>query len=262
MNRYDDAKPRSMRQMLMTLVHMLKCGETDMQSIRSKIVDAIIPCLLLRPSRSQLKASLLSFDIFVRKHAILPLELISLVEEWLIRNSNRWTHLLQEDCHALSIDVSQFVDQSPENSRGNARVDQAVISILSLGLASWGKNQDFASAAGSALASLSQSIRDSTEELVEAQNLSSAWVAPVRHVMLGNMGGLEPMSNHVLYSLFKVDHHGFNRFMNTLPLKSILSGDMTDAPLPKIMLLFSALQVGKTLDIVHEDCKLLARAHA
>jgi hypothetical protein len=257
MNRFDEAKSKSMMQVLFSLVNILKHDQTDAQLIRSKVVDATIPSLILRGSRSQLKASMLSIEVFIRKNVIRPTELIMLVENWLVQNAQRWTHLLQEDCKALSIDISQFTSKPrSDDSRGSAMEDTA--KVLALGLVSWGRNLDFASPAGSALGAVFQSMQTSSREgNAEAQNLSSAWVAPVRHVVLQNMGTLEMMSNQILYPLFKVDPSGFNYFMHALPLKDILAGDMTHDSLPELTLLFSALQVGKKIGLVHEDCKLI-----
>lgn len=253
-DRFDDGKSKSMRQVLVSLVKVLKHDGTDAQFIRSQFVDAIIPSIFLRGTRSQLKASLVSIEVFTRRNAILPTELISLFDNWLVKNPKLWTPLFQDDCNALSIDISQYINGDRGGSQ-NGRAMQVAATIFVLGLASWGKSMDSASTAGSALAVFFES--NLRLEDAEAQNLSSAWVTPVRHVMLQNMGSLEAMSNQVLYPLFKIDPHGFNCFINTLPFESSFAGDVVDAPLPELILLFSALQTGKKIGIVHEDCQLI-----
>lgn len=257
MNRFDEAKSKSMMQVLYSLVNILKHDEADMQPIRSQAIDATIGSLILRGSRSQLKASMLCIEVLMRKNVIRPTEFIALTEDWLAQNVQKWTHLLQEDCKALSVDVSQ-VSAKPRDKNSHAWAVEAAGKIFVLGLVSWGRHLDFASAAGSALGAFFQSIQISSHEgNTQAQILAPTWVAPVRHVMLQNMGALETMSNQILYPLCKVDPSGFKCFMNTLPLKNVVTGDMTDATLPELCLLFSALQIAKKIGVVHEDCKLI-----
>jgi hypothetical protein len=78
------------------------------------------------------------------------------------------------------------------------------------------------------------------------QHLSSIWVTPVRQLVLHNMNTLETQCNQILEPLFAVDPSGFRTFVE---------GDMSEAPLDEYMLLFAALQVGKKVNLVHDDRK-------
>lgn len=243
-----------MRQVLLSLVKILKSQGVDMPFLQSQVVDATLPNLILRGTRSQVKASMMAIDIFIRKQAILPAELISLIGNWLVNNHIRWTSLLQDDCEALSIDISRFVNRSVDNSTESSWAREVASKIFVLGFVSWGRHLDTASTAGSALTAFIENLQPSSCPGQNAQNLSSTWVAPVRHVVLQNMDALETMSNQILHGLFKTDPHGFNCFINTLPLTGILNSDMADAPLEELILLFGALQIGKKIGLVHEDC--------
>ena len=252
MNRFDDSKSKSMRDVLFALIRIMKFQEENTQFLKSQVVDSTIPHLILPGSRSRLKASILAIEVFIRKSAIPPTELISLIAEWLVKHHTSWTSHLQKDCEALSIDVAQFINQPADDTTGSTWRMEVASKIFVLGLTSCGRNMDSASAVGHTLAALFDNKRSSPCQKVVA----SSWVAPVRHVTLQNMDALETISNQILHRLFQIDPDGFNRFINTLPFKSIVDGDMTNAPLDEITLLLSALQIGKKVGLVHEDCML------
>lgn len=254
MNRFDDAKSKPMRQVLLSLVKIMRYQQEDASSIHAHVVDATIPHLVLQGTRSKVKASMMAIEVFVKKNAILPTDLISMIVKWLANNHKKWASLLQDDCQALSIDISLFANESLDHSTENDWAKDAASKIFVLGLVSWGKYMDAASPAGSTLATFFDSVRSSSCSEDDAQKLSSTWAAPVRYVMLQNMDSLETMSNQILHPLFKVDPHGFNCFINTLPLKNILDSGTTDAPLEELIVLFAALQIGKKIGLVHEDC--------
>ena len=252
MSRFDDSRTKSMRDVLFSLIRLMKFQEDNAQFIKSHVVDATIPHLILIGNRSRIKASILTIEVFLRKNAILPTELVSLIEDWLVKNHKSWTPLLQKDCEAMSINIPNFINRPLHDTNGSTWRMEAASKIFVLGLVSRGKTMDCASAVGHTLAAFSDNNRYSPSQKL----LTSTWVAPVRHVMLQNMHALEIISNHILHPLFKVDPRGFNCFINTLPFKSILDSDMTNAPLSEITLLFAALQIGKKIGLIHEDCML------
>lgn len=254
LDRFEDSKPKPMKQVLTSLVKVLAKQRQEDSSgvIVPKIVDETIPSIVLGEPRSRRKPSLVSLEVFIRKNAILPGELISMVEGWLLKNNERWVPVLQDDCVALTIDVSKFKNRGLSDSESKATAAK----ILILGLLSQAKNADFASSAGSTIAVFFQKLKavsDKSDE--EARSLVSTWVTPVKQVMLQNLDGLEFMSNQILYPLFSIDTRGFHCFIDNLPYKTLLAGDMSDASPEEFMLLFTALQGAKKIGLVHEDSK-------
>lgn len=258
LDRFEDTKPKPMKQILASLVKVLaKQRQQDGSGpIVPRIVEETVPSIVLGEPRSRRKPSFVSWEVFIRKNAILPSELVALVESWLLRNHKRWVPVLQDDCVALEIDVPGFVGRS----LGDVESKATAAKILILGLLSQAKNADFASSAGATIAAFYQKVKAAADKDKQGADqvtsgLASTWVTPVKHVMLQNLDGLEFMSNQILYPLFSIDSRGFHCFIDNLPYKTLLAGDISDTSSEEFMLLFTALQGAKKIGLVHEDSK-------
>ncbi|KAM0098262.1 hypothetical protein ACP6JE_007210 [Aspergillus fumigatus] len=254
--RFEDAKPKSMKQVLTSLVKLLAQSrqEPSCHLIQVGLVDAILPSIILGEPRAPLKAFLVSLEIITRKNAILPHELISMLQVWLSKNSEKWIPILQEDCKALSMDVGVLL-LSDEDSCNTKRVESRglAVQILLLGLLNQAKNPELASSAGDTIAAFFQKLKSDLGLAEDNRALLSVWIPPVRYMVLQNLDNLEPMSNYVLQPLFHNDPSGFRSFLDSLPLKNVLAGDMADAALPELTVLFASLQVAKKAGLVDED---------
>lgn len=199
MARYKDSNPKGMRQILECLVNLFNKNPqgTDKDVIRSNITETTIPSIILGEPRSRLKASFVSLETLLRKSAISPIEFISMVERWLLENRERWISLLQEDCKALSIDITRLLGSAPSSES-----KQIVAEILLFRLLTQAKTAELAASSGDLMAAFFLKVKSSgmsdpsTQEI--SQNLSSIWVAPVRHLALQKLGNLELMSNYTL----------------------------------------------------------------
>lgn len=262
LDRFDDGKPKPMKQVLNSLVKILvkHPDPSEAESMRPKIGDATIPSIMLGEPRSRVKASLVALELFVHKNAVPASDLILMVSNWLVTHHKRWIPLFQEHFKALSIDTAQFTKPISTINIGDKEFQITAARIFALGLLVQAKNPEFISAVGTVLATLCQKMNASPEAEKgldsEPQKGSAIWVAPVKHILLQNLDNLEALSNNILHPLFSVDPKGFRSFIHQLPVKSLLSGDMTDAPLDQFVLLFSSLQMAKKLGLVHEDSKL------
>ncbi|PWY74362.1 HEAT repeat protein [Aspergillus heteromorphus CBS 117.55] len=248
MARYKDVKPKPMKQVLESLVLLLAKTrrELDRSALCTKIIEATIPSVITGEPRARLKASFASLEMLLRKNAILPLELIAMTNQWLLDHPENWTSLVHEDCNALSIDIAQYLRRGSVSERDTY---QTATSVMVLGMLTRGTKAEIAAAAGDTMSIFFQKVK----AVPEAQYLLSAWVAPVRHVLLRNLDNLEYMSNYVLQPSFGNDPKGFKAFIGMLPLNSLLAGDMSDAPLAEFMLLFTSLQIAKKIGLIHED---------
>ncbi|KAF7182913.1 hypothetical protein CNMCM7691_002657 [Aspergillus felis] len=252
--RFEDAKPKPMKLVITSLVKLLAKSRQEPSShlIQAGLVDAILPSIILGEPRARLKASLVSLEVITRKSAILPHEVISMLQVWLSKNSEKWISLLQEDCKALSMD---FLLISDETSRSTKRVEsrRLAVQILLLGLLNQAKNPELASSAGDTIAAFFQKLKTDPGLAQDERALLSVWIPPVRYMVLQNIDNLEHMSNYVLQPLFLNDRTGFLSFLDSLPLKHVFAGDMADAALPELTLLFASLQVAKKTGLVDED---------
>ncbi|KAJ5742420.1 uncharacterized protein N7511_011439 [Penicillium nucicola] len=240
LTRYEDAKPKHIKQLLGSITTILAKrhqGEPR-QVIQLAIIEAIIPSIVLGEPQSCLKGSLVFLEMFIRKGAFLPSEFISSVRSWLEKNPEKWTTVFAEHREALQ-------DQ-PGSSEMS---DELAARIFVLGLLTQTNNRTMAASAGNLISVLIQKMKPETS----AQKLSDIWVAPVRRMILQSEESLEDLSNRLLQPLFTIDPSGFRTFLETLPVQSLLRGDMSDESEAEYMLLFAALQVGKKVNLVHED---------
>ncbi|THC95402.1 hypothetical protein EYZ11_005126 [Aspergillus tanneri] len=254
--RFKDGKPKPMKQLLESLVVLLVKNEqeSDRRYVKTKVIDATVPSVILGERRSQLKACLVTLEILIRKSAISPIDLIVMVETWLLENRSRWVPLFQEDCKALSIDITQFSEKASKDIPSPSQ--RIATEIFVLALLTQAKSFELAAGPGDTLTAFFQRVKTLPQTLhsrEKVQNLLSIWVAPVRHIVLQNMNLLEPMSAYFLHPLFSIDPSGFNLFINQLPLEILLTGDMHDAPVDELTLLFTSLQMAKKIGLVHED---------
>lgn len=252
LTRYKDAKPKPMKQVLDSLMGLLIKNPDDnvKVSIRSYAVHATLPSIITGEPRSRIKASLLSLEVLLRKNALSPMELVSAAESWLLKNHERWSPLYQVNCSALSIDIPKFLGGSEGVTPGSDAKTVAT-EILALGFLMQAKTSDLATGSGATMAVFFQKLRASNPD----SNLASAWVKPVRHVVLHNLDILEMTSTYILDPLFNVDATGFRVFLETLPIQNLLTGDMSGAPTDDLTLLFASLQMAKKNGLVHEDRK-------
>jgi hypothetical protein len=250
LHRYEDAKPKPIKKLLLSIINILAKSHqgATRAALQTAIIEAIIPSIVLGEPQSRLKGSLVFLETFIRRDAILPSEFIPLMRQWLLKNHAKWSTSFANDHEALSLGDS---DPTFEVASGNLS-DKLAVRIFVLGLLIQTNNRTMAVAAGNVLSILLQKMKPETSP----DELSATWVTPVRRMVLQNMETLEDLSNRLLQPLFAIDPHGFKIFLDTLPVRSLLKGDMTDAPEAEYMVLFAALQIGKKINLVHEDCEL------
>ena len=248
LGRYEDAKPKPLKQLLGSLTTILvKHYRGDQRTtVQRTVAEAILPSVVLGEPRSRLKGSLVCLEIFLRKGAILPSELISLLQTWLAENREKWVSVFEKDHDALYSGYSE-----PFTVTAGVPSEELATKIFILGLLTQTNNRQMSGTSGGVLAAFLQNLKGKSS----SQQVSHFWVSPVRHMLLQNTDNLESLSAQILHPLFTADPHGFMSFVEALPLRNLLAGDMADAAQSEYMLLFASLQMGKKANLVHEDCK-------
>ncbi|KAL5335459.1 putative death-receptor fusion protein-domain-containing protein [Aspergillus crustosus] len=258
LSRFKDAKPRPMKQVLEALAVILAKSRHEPQSadIKREFIDGVLPSIILGEPRTRLKASIVALETLLRKNAITATELISLLDSWLLRNPIQWPSVLQEECRACSIDVSHCLERPPEAAEFNVQSSETAIQILILGLLNRSKGLELATGSGEVMATFFKKLGSSGESdlsIEDKKRLTLAWVKPVKFFLLDNLEILEKMSIYILQRLFSLSLSGFNFFLQSLPLKSLLSGNMHSSSPDELTVLFACLQIGKKIGFVHED---------
>lgn len=249
LSRYEDAKPKPLKQLLGSLINLLAKYMHGLKKveIQKAVTDAIIPSIVLGEPRSRLKGSLVCFELAIRKGAIRGSDFISLLQRWLGGNREGWVHVFENTQEALSFNTSEDLSGQPSK--------ELAAKVFVLGLLTQTNSRDLSGSCGNVLGALLQKLKTECSEW----SVSAIWVAPVRYMMLHIVDNLEAMSSQILQPIFSADPTGFMAFVRSLPLESLLAGDMTEGEDKEYILLFAALQIGKKTNLVHEDCKMNSR---
>ncbi|KAL3471955.1 putative death-receptor fusion protein-domain-containing protein [Aspergillus californicus] len=259
LTRFKDVKPRPMKQVLESVAVILAKShhEPEMTATKTAVVDAVLPSILLGEPRTRLKASLIALDTLMRKNAIEPIYLISLIEGWLLRNPDGWPVVLQEECRISSIDTSAFLQNATTPATSTTQSRRTAVEILLLGLLNRSKAVELAASSGEATAMFFRKLKTPADSPIpsnkDESSLALVWVKPVRNFMLRHLEILDKLCNYILQRLFLTNADGFRHFIATLPLNSLLSGDMVSSSSDELTLLFASLQAGKKIGLVHDD---------
>lgn len=250
MTRFEDVKPKPLKQVLGSLAAILaKHHEGKIREASNKaVIDSILPSIVLGEPRSRLKGSLVCLELFIRKSAILPSELIPLVQRWLSKNKSKWIPLFEKDRHTLFPDAAcpETIVMHDDPS------EELAARVFFLGLLDQTSNRAMAGTSGMMLATFLRRLKSQSPNT----KLSSLWVSPMRHVLLKKLDSLDILSVQLLTPLFTADPPGFIAFIESLPLINLSTGNMSGAEQSEYMLLFASLEVGKKANLVHEDCEL------
>lgn len=256
--RYEDASPKPIKQVLTCLVRVLKQqnGTEDAALSRRGAVDLMLPSIVLSDPRSRIRASLLALEQLVRDNVLLPSQLAPLLYDWFAAHHARWIPTLRPHCDALSIETAHYTSTTPrryDECDEQRKLESTIIFTLSL--LTHATNPGYAPSAASLLALLYKKAA-AESRTTDGTSVPFSWVHPVRHILLQSMDSLEAVSNAILAPLLSADIDGFNAFVSHLPINAVLSGDMKLAgSIDELILLFSALHIGKSAGFVHEDCK-------
>lgn len=245
--RYEDLLPKPLKQLLGSLVTILARnfhGDLKFQT-EEAISNEILPSIILGEPKSYLKGSVVALEMLIRKKALSTLRLISLIKNWLSKNFSHWVPVFENENDALLLEESTASVNLKEPS------DELAVRIFVLGLITHTSNR---SLAGSAAGSLENFLQKLKKEGYRNET-SKLWVAPIRHYVLQNLDNIEVLSTGMLPPIFSGDPEGFMSFVQTLPLQSLMAGSMTGGDTSEFILLFAALQIGKKINLVHEDCE-------
>lgn len=242
-----------MKNVLAALTKMLRHhpDSSEAQLIKTGVINYTMPSIILGDPGSRTKSSVATLDRLVRDNAISVKTFISLTCDWLAVNYEKWYPLYQEHCTSLHIDTSCFTTPDLKYDETSENIRTIVPMILNLALLVYPKRQGSIQVAGSLLAALYTKDRDTTENLSEACYPLMSWVSPTRHIMLEDIDSLEFMSRSILLPLLECGIQGFLKFIESLPLDVVLSGNMNNqTSIDECLLLFSALQIGKKIGYV------------
>ncbi|PGH23951.1 hypothetical protein AJ80_02013 [Polytolypa hystricis UAMH7299] len=259
LDRYEDSKPKPMRQVLTSLIKALMAQKqaTAVHSLHVSIVRLLVPNIILCEPRSRLKASIASLEWLVRKDAFPAVYLIRMIELWLAENTQAWYPLLEKHCIELGIPFNRFKQESTGSDISSRDLRFYTAQIFALAVLNSAQNKSAHPHVGSFFSLLCQKLKQASSdpEVVYFSPLTSRpfWVEPLKYVALNNLDDLDSFSNYMFSPLFKDDRSGSKQFLQRLPLQVLEPGRIPNAATDEFLLLFSVLQVAKETGLVQED---------
>ncbi|KAK7544770.1 putative death-receptor fusion protein-domain-containing protein [Phyllosticta citribraziliensis] len=213
---FDNAKPKSMRQVLLTFCSLLPKGpDSEEKQVIVGITNTLFGILFHEADNSKAKQSLQALSYLVQKDVYFVDELIMLAD------------------------------------LGRPPTGRAFLSALM----EWVAHQDTAQTAGSTICViLDYAKRQKSDLLKPGTDGCPVWVQPIQESLSKRPGALVNFRSHVFPDLFKSSLSDYLRFLKEMRLESHLGlrsmstkqGDM------EVSILFTSLQVGKDMGIVQE----------
>ena len=257
--RYEDGRPKPMKQVLATLGKLLlEQSEDDISgSMRARIVRSVVPVIILLQPRSQLKAALVCLEWFLRKGAIDAENVVAHTEEWLWGSQHIWVPLLRDQCTDLELPVSELSDAEKRSALPRDDLKAYAAQILSLSLLLNARTEERSLTSGAVFCQICSklTLQEPSREASKERNLPF-WVSPIKYISLMNFDAIEGLSNHFFHPLFKENPSFFKVFLEVLPFEQLKSGQGLNSADTEVSLLFAVLETGKELGLVRESCKL------
>ncbi|OJD28299.1 hypothetical protein ACJ73_00294 [Blastomyces percursus] len=256
LDRYE-RKPKPMRLVLTSLIRIISKHNDDsiIQSVRSNIVQLVIPNIILCEPRSRLKACLISLEWLIRKDTLPVLDLIQKMKTWMLENPMAWAPRLEGHCIKLGVPINSFIDRESSQSIGENELLFYAAQIFTISLLLNSNNRDLALPAGTLFTLFCHRLEAASMKTSFLYNSPSSscplWQAPLRYIALQNIDALHAVSDHFLYPLFKAIPSGFQPFIRTLPSHN-LQPSSCEATTDELIVLFAALKIAKELGLVQE----------
>ncbi|KAI9869949.1 MAG: hypothetical protein M1830_004896, partial [Pleopsidium flavum] len=256
LNRSEDAKPKSMRQVLVTLTAILSKWPNPGQAlvVRNRAVNTLLSIILGTDSRSKVKPALQALEHFTSKGVVPILDVVVSLQGLGNRNPGQLLSgsVLPQCAEAGTVAVVEFDDthlsEPPLLASSEASIEFFVITLLE-----WVSHSDVAPAASRFISTFFKVLRKQDSKDVRYYHSVTKlplWVSPLKRSVEQRLEGLEFLKHHVLPALFILDSHDMLQFVRSLPLEHLLSGTFPNADWPEVLLLFSSLQVAQGLGLV------------
>ncbi|OMP83498.1 hypothetical protein BK809_0004879, partial [Diplodia seriata] len=232
LERYDNAKPKSMRQVLLLLCTILQKDHTATAcTVKDESVVRLFDVLFQEDDTSKVKPALIALSHFVQKDVITVDYTIAAFERW---------------ATATGKSLQQFPAPG------------SVPKTFLHGIMSWANHQDTTPTAGNAVCAIMEHGRRQQAAHFAKDNANSPpiWVEPLESTIRRNPDAMLNFKSHVFPDLFKPILTDYLRFLEHLHLDDHVrlrpSTDVKPSDDFEASLLFTSLQVGKDMGFVQE----------
>ncbi len=253
LDRSEDAKPKSMRQVLVTLTAILSKWPDPAQAlvVRDSAVETLLSIILGTDSRSKVKPALQGLEHFISK-GIVSIQDLVISLQGLGTNLGQ---LLSGDVipEPAEVGPATVVEFKRLSAPALVASSEASIEVFVTTLLEWVSHSDVAPAASRLISTFFKFLRTQSSKDVRYYHSVTKlplWVSPLKRSVEQKPEGREVLKRHVLPAFFILNSHDMLEFVRSLPLEHLLSGAFPQDNCPEVLLLFSSLQVAQGLGLV------------
>ena len=254
LDRYEDSKPKPMKQVLVTLANSL-CRWPSLeqaQVLRRDVLDTFLFWITCPDYTSRPKPALQGLDYFVSKGIFSVRDVV----ESLRRIAPTAESPPVEESTSQITEGGRAVASSSDPgfpARGLRAASENIIETFFSTLLAWISYTDVATSASHLISTFFKFLRmQSTEEINFYHSASKLplWVSPLKAALEKNADILEALKHRVLPELFMMNSEDLRHFVKSLHIERYMSGSSPAEDHSEVLLLLSSLQVAQDLDLV------------
>ncbi len=251
LTRSEGSKPKSMRQVLVTLVNCLGEWHDPLQARSMRDHTGLTFLYLIQcPSySSDLKPALLGLEYIIRKEIVLVWDVVVFLQGFDMESlrvlARSVAHQFRGDQPTeVELDISAF-SASASVALFEATIEKFLSTLLVLA-----SRTDLATPASRLIFILSKFLRQQSSKEVHfyhsVTNLP-LWVSPLRQCLKQKPECLEALKHHVLPELFALDRQDFLRLIGSLPMHLLSSGMKPEDDNSDFLFLLFSLHVAQSI---------------
>lgn len=255
LDRSEDAKPKSMRQVLVTLTDALNKWSAPDQAmiVKDSAIETLLSVILRNDSRIKVRPALQALEHFIRKGIVVIQDVVIAVQEFSTTQGKVPSgEIALQSMEAIPTAMDEG-DDTVVSMAVLAASWEASIEAFVANLLEWLSYSDVAPAASHLISTFFRCLRAQSSKDVRYYHRVTKlplWVSPFKQNVKENPDGLEVLKHHVLPGIFLLDSHDLLHFIHNLPFEHFLSGAFPEEDYPEVPLLFSSLQVAQGLGFV------------
>ncbi len=253
LNRSEGSKPKSMKQVLVTLINCLSVwyDPSQARSMRDHTVLTFLYIIHYPSYTSDLKPALLGLEYIIRKEIVLVWDVVVYLQGFATESLQALARSVAQQFRGEE-PVEVEIDVSPFSASASVAFSEATIEKFLSTLLVLASRTDLATPASRLVFILFKSLRkQSSKEVCFYHSVTKLplWVSPLRQCLEEKPECLEALKHHVLPGLFTLDRLDFLQLVGSLPMKLLLAGMTPENKNSDFLFLLFSLHVAQSIGL-------------
>lgn len=257
LDRFDSAKGKSMRQLLITLLSLLSRNSnlTMTEEFRAYMMSTLVETVFGTEPYPKLKSAFHALDHLLNGDSISVSDLLRTVQVYFSTSSRSkngsqtWRPSMSRFRRLQICERGKAISEG-EIKDGSTTSLEAASELLTHSLLDWVLHVEIASTAGHLLVTILRKLRAQTSAEMsywDAVSGTPYWAACLRKNVSKHLEAIEVYRYHVFPRLFLLDSQDNLKFLESLHLAQLLDGDFIAFSGSDTLMLFTALRTLKEL---------------